>query len=222
MDELRTTLDESASLAGAKGSASVKDRTTQIVRRKVVIVGIPGVGKSTVVNKLVELMAQAGTKVNVVNYGTVMMEEASRLHGVRSRDDMRKLPIEKQRDLQVYAASKISKIQDEFVVVDTHLFISTREGYWPGMPMDVLQALKPSHLVLVTASMEEIKKRRDTDSTRARDKSTMESLNLETDAAKSFLFASGLICGCPALIVYNSDGMVEDTAKSIINSVFTN
>ena len=167
-------------------------------------------------------MAQSGANVNVVNYGSVMMEEATRIFGVKSRDEMRKLPVEKQRDLQVYAASKISKIQDESVVVDTHLFIATKEGYWPGMPMDVLQALKPSHLVLVTASLEEIKKRRETDTTRVRDESTIASLSIETDAARSFLFASGLICGCPALIVHNSDGMVEETAKRIINSVFTN
>ena len=221
MDELRTALDESSSLSSPESSAGIMDMASHF-RRRVVIVGIPGVGKSTVVTRLVELMAQSGARVNVVNYGTVMMEEAARLHGVKSRDEMRKLPIEKQRDLQVYAASKIAKIQDKFVIIDTHLFISTKEGYWPGMPMDVLKALNPSHLVLVTASMEEIKNRRETDATRTRDKSTMESLAIENDAAKSFLFASGLICGCPALVVHNSDGRVEDTAKSIINSVFTN
>ncbi len=199
-----------------------RGHASESVQKKVVIVGIPGVGKSTVVNKLVEIMAQKGARVNVVNYGTVMMEEATRNFGINSRDDMRKLPIEKQRVLQLYAASKISRIEDEFVVVDTHLFIATREGFWPGMPMDVLQALKPSHLVLVTASQEEIKKRRETDTTRTRDKSTLESLNLEIDAAKSFLFASGLICGCPSLVVHNSDGMIENAAKSIINSIFAN
>ncbi|MDG6997335.1 MAG: adenylate kinase, partial [Nitrososphaerota archaeon] len=187
MDELRTSINDSNHSVGPTNSQTYEDTTVAIVKRKVVIVGIAGVGKSTVVNKLVELMAQNGAKVNVVNYGTVMMEEATRIFGVKSRDDMRKLPVEKQRDLQVYAASKISKIQDEFVVVDTHLFIATKEGYWPGMPMDVLQALKPSHLVLVTASLEEIKKRRETDTTRVRDKSTIESLSIEIDAARSFL-----------------------------------
>jgi adenylate kinase len=191
-------------------------------RRRVVIVGIPGVGKSTVVNKIVELMSSRKLKVSVVNYGTVMMEEASRLQGVKSRDDMRKLPVEVQRDLQVYAASRISSIREEFTIIDTHLFIATKEGFWPGMPMDVLQALKPTHLVLVTATVDEIKKRREDDDTRTRDRATMDSLNLELEAARTLLFASSLVCGCPALIISNSEGRIESAAESVINAVFTN
>ena len=76
------------------------------------------------------------------------------------------------------------------MIIDTHLFIVTKEGFWPGMPLDVLRALKPTHLVLVSASLEEIKSRRENDSTRSRDSATLESLELEMDAAKSLLFAS--------------------------------
>ena len=189
-------------------------------RRRVIIVGIPGVGKSTVVNKIVESMSTQDSRTRVVNYGTIMMEEASKLHGVKTRDDMRKLPVEDQRKLQIYAASKISSIQQEFVVIDTHLFIVTREGFWPGMPMDVIQALKPTHLVLVSASIEEISRRRKNDDTRLRDFSTLDSLQLELEAAKILLFASSLICGCPAMIVNNSDGKVDSAAQDIIEAVF--
>jgi adenylate kinase len=211
-----TTLSKQLGAAATGGPIELK------MRRRVVIVGIPGVGKSTVVSTLLQRMKANGVAVNVVNYGTVMMEEASRIHGLKSRDDMRKLSVDKQRELQVYAAARISKIEDEFVMVDTHLFIATKEGFWPGMPLDVLQALRPTHLVLVTASIDEINSRREADKTRARDKETVESLQLETDAAKSFLFASGVICGCPCLVVHNSEGQVEAAAKKIINSIFAN
>lgn len=195
---------------------------TEQRRRKVVIVGIPGVGKSTIVNRIVELMTQLKFKTDVINYGTVMMEEASKLHGVKSRDDMRRLPVEVQKKLQVYAASRISLIQEEYVIIDTHLFIVTKEGYWPGMPMDVLQALKPTHLVLVSASLDEIKARREKDASRLRDRASIDSLQLEMEAARTILFASSLICGCPALIVNNSDGKSEEAAKNVINAVFVN
>jgi adenylate kinase len=212
---------DTAQLRQDKGDKSGK-RFVEQKKRKVVIVGIPGVGKSTVVTKILDFMSALKLKADVVNYGTVMMEEASKLHGVKTRDDMRKLPVEDQRKLQVYAASKISAIQEEFVIIDTHLFISTREGFWPGMPLDVLQALKPTHLVLVSASTDEIKSRRSNDDTRARDPATIDSLQSELEAAKILLFASSLVCGCPALIIHNKDGQVDAAANGIIEAVFRN
>lgn len=190
--------------------------------RRVVIVGIPGVGKSTVVNKLVEKLESKRIVFKVVNYGTLMMERASRFHGVNSRDDMRKLSVEVQRELQVRAADEISEFKDKLVIVDTHLFIATSEGFWPGMPLDVLQALKPTNLVLVVATPEEILGRRQNDLTRARDSGTKESLEAELSAANTLLYASSLVCGCPALVVPNPSGSVDGAAEKIINAVLSN
>lgn len=219
MDE-PSILDGNAERAIKPGNATRGVARSEQKHRKVVIVGIPGVGKSSIVKKIVEIMSKNDLKANVVNYGTVMMEEASSHYGIKSRDDMRKLPVETQRKLQIYAASRISSIQDEHLIVDTHLFVSTKEGFWPGMPMDVLKALDPTHLVLISAAVDEIRRRRDNDETRVRDKSTAESVQLEMEAAKSLLFTSSLICGCPALVASNTDGQIDDAAKSIINSVF--
>ena len=202
------------------GQKSTSDEGNTRAKRSVVIVGIPGVGKSTVVSRIVELLSKRGKKAQVLNYGTVMMEYASNNHGIKSRDEMRKLPVDQQRVLQVQAASFISKIESEYLIVDTHLFIATSEGFWPGMPYNVLQALKPTHLVLVSASADEIERRRLNDQTRSRDRTTRESLILELDAAKSLLFASSLVCGCPALIVHNSDSQVDLAAEKVINAVF--
>ena len=78
-----------------------------MISRRVVIVGIPGVGKSTVVAKVVELLGEKGLSTKVVNYGSVMMQQATKLYNVSSRDEMRKLSVETQRNLQVYAAAEI-------------------------------------------------------------------------------------------------------------------
>ena len=208
---------ESSKFVSGSGKASSDGDSD---RRRVIIVGIPGVGKTTVVNKVVELLKEKSESLGLVNYGSKMMEEATLRHGLKSRDEMRKLPVELQRSLQIFAAERISGMEQKFVIVDTHLFIVTREGFWPGMPLDVLRALKPTHLVLVSASLEEIKSRRETDMTRTRDKVTLEFLSLEMEAAKSLLFASSLICGCPALIVTNLTGQADAAAKKIIISVF--
>jgi adenylate kinase len=193
---------------------SIPDR-----HRRIVIVGIPGVGKSTVVARVVELLRERARNTQVVNYGSIMLEEASKILGLKSRDEMRKLSIEAQRNLQVHAASTISRIDDEVVIVDTHLFISTNEGFWPGMPMDVLQALKPTNLVLVTAKPEEILSRRQKDTTRSRDPATKESLIKELQAAHSLLYASSIITGCPALVVDNPEGPVDPAALRIMEAL---
>jgi adenylate kinase len=187
--------------------------------RRIVVVGIPGVGKSTVVAKVVELLISNGRTVKVVNYGTIMLEEAAKSHNVESRDQIRKLSIEAQKRLQVHAASQISRMGGEIVIVDTHLFISTTEGFWPGIPMDVLHALKPTNLILVSANPEEILGRRQKDVTRSRDRSTKETVEKEIVAATSLLYASAVIAGCPALMVENHDGAVDDAALSIIVAI---
>jgi adenylate kinase len=217
--DVETGISQSAQV---DSNSTVTHFSAEHKKRRVVIVGIPGVGKSTLVKKLVEMMKEKNLSAELVNYGSTMMEEASRRHGLKSRDDMRKLPVEIQRALQVYAAERISSLENQIVIIDTHLFIATKDGFWPGMPQDVLRALKPTHLVLVSASLEEIKSRRENDMTRSRDKSTLESIELEMDAAKSLLFASSLICGSPALIVTNSTDKVDEAAKRIINSILSN
>jgi adenylate kinase len=187
--------------------------------RRIALVGIPGVGKSTVVNRLVEILQEKGRDVKLVNYGTVMLEQATTLFGVKSRDEMRKLPVESQKKLQTHASSEIARMQNEYVIVDTHLFISTKEGFWPGMPLDVLQALKPTNLVLIVASAEEILKRRQNDKTRTREGVTLELIERELSAATSLLFASSLFSSSPALIVNNPDGPVDPAVERIVKAL---
>jgi adenylate kinase len=225
---------EKAQLKKERKTSQVNEKNTQQVprggmeiesteqtkrRRSVVVVGIPGVGKSTVIDKMVQALKARNIPAQVVNYGTVMLERASKEYGVNSRDSIRKLPVEAQRKIQVKAATAISMMRNGFIIVDTHLFISTPEGFWPGMPIDVLQALRPTHIVLVTASPEEIIERRKKDTSRIRENVQRESVELELEAAKSLLFASSLICACPVLVVHNEENKVEETAQSILNAI---
>ncbi len=202
-----------------RGGMEIESTEQTKRRRSVVVVGIPGVGKSTVIDKMVQTLKARNIPAQVVNYGTVMLERASKEYGVNSRDSIRKLPVEDQRKIQVKAATAISMMRNGFIIVDTHLFISTPEGFWPGMPIDVLQALRPTHIVLVTASPEEIIERRKKDTSRIRENVQRESVELELEAAKSLLFASSLICACPVLVVHNRENKVEETAQSILNAI---
>ncbi len=175
------------------------------------MVGVPGVGKSTVVDKMVS--GYAGAKL--VNFGTVMFDQARTRKWVKNRDGLRKMPVEKQKVLQKAAASHIAGMKDRVVVVDTHLFIRTNEGFWPGLPFEVVRAMKPTHLVLVEASPEEVLRRRSADKTRYRDKLTSEGMAEELQLARSFLTVSSTLTGAPMLVVNNGDGKAEEVASSL-------
>ena len=57
-------------------------------RKKVVIVGIPGVGKTSLVTKVVELIKEKNKTSSVHSYGTEMLEQAKNI-GVKDRDEPR-------------------------------------------------------------------------------------------------------------------------------------
>ena len=175
------------------------------------MVGVPGVGKSTVVDKLVSGYAGA----RLVNFGTVMFDLARARKLVKDRDGLRKMPVEKQKRLQRSAAAQIAKMKDKVVVVDTHLFIRTSEGFWPGLPFEVVTSLKPTHLVLVEASPDEVLRRRSADATRYRDKLTAEGMAEELRLARGFLTVSSTLTGAPMLIVNNGDGKADEVAAAL-------
>lgn len=185
------------------------------MRLRVVVVGIPGVGKTTVVEKL--LLRLEGSKL--VTFGTPMMEEGVRRGWIKHRDEMRKLPVEKQKALQKSAASAIAAMKARAVLVDTHLFIRTGEGFWPGLPFEVVRALKPTHLVLVEASPEEIAERRGSDKTRYRDSVAAAALAEELALARQFLAVASTLSGAPMMMVTNGKGKADEAADAIARAV---
>ena len=186
--------------------------------KRVIIVGIPGVGKTTVVNKVVEIIKKKRLAVEAVVYGTVMFEEAKKL-GIKHRDEIRKLPIEEQRRLQIEAAERIAKMETNFLIIDTHLMINTKEGYWPGLPLEVLRTLSPSNVILIEALPNEIIMRRMRDSSRYRDFVDEVEIVREIEIARSMLSATGIITGAPILIVMNREDHIEEAANQILSAL---
>jgi len=183
------------------------------IRLRVVVVGVPGVGKSTVV----EAAASAWKGSRLVTFGTVMLEEGLRLKWIRHRDQLRKMRVEEQTKLQRIAARKISAMKESVLFVDTHLFIRTPEGFWPGLPFHVVTALKPTHLVLIEADSEVVISRRTRDPKRYRDTLNKEELESELLLARSFLTTASSIIGAPMMILRNEEGRVEETVQRLID-----
>jgi adenylate kinase len=181
--------------------------------KRAVIVGIPGVGKTTVITRATEMLSQK-CKATVVVFGTVMFEEAKKM-GLKNRDEMRMMPVEDQRRLQEMAAQRITEMKDDIVLIDTHLFINTEEGYYPGLPMRLLSIMKPTNMVMVAADAIQIAERRKTDQTRQRDIASAENIQKELDISRIMVASCSILTGAPFAIIMNNDGQVGEAAANI-------
>jgi adenylate kinase len=186
--------------------------------KRVVVVGIPGVGKTTVISRTAEILNQRGTQTAVVVFGTMMFEEARKL-GINNRDAMRRESIEVQRHMQDLAARRIADLKDNIVIVDTHLFINTNEGYYPGLPLHLLEVIKPTNIVMVAAHPEEIVNRRKIDETRDRDIESVEDIQYQLDISKVMVATCSVLTGCPFIIIMNSNNKIDETASNIVKAL---
>ena len=175
--------------------------------KKVIIVGIPGVGKSTIISNATTELQNIGTSVTTVVFGSVMFEEAKKL-GITHRDQMRKLSIDVQQKLQNMAADLISGRRESIVVVDTHLFIKTSSGYYPGLPMNLILKLNPDRLILVSANSEEILRRRKDDNTRTRDMISDDEIKRDIEVSLSMISSLSILTGAPFEIIHKNDNMI--------------
>ena len=186
--------------------------------KRVIIVGIPGVGKTSLVSKVAELLRLKKVSVNVSIFGTVMFEEAKK-NGIKDRDDLRKLSVPEQKKLQSMAAKKIASMTDDIVIVDTHAFIATKEGYYPGLPHNVLEILMPDSFIMISARPEEIYNRRMKDTTRNRDIVSIEAIKKELDVTSAMLSTCSILCGSPIKMILNAEGKIDEVAKGIVSAM---
>ena len=182
------------------------------------MVGIPGVGKTTLVSTVAEALNRNNHSVSVHNFGTIMFEEA-RQHGVTDRDQLRRLPIKAQKGYQRVAAERIIQLTDEVVIIDTHAFISTASGFNPGLPEHVLKIIEPSVLISVYARPEEIYNRRMNDETRKRDKITIDRVKKELSFQESIVSACSVLSGAPIKTILNAEGKIEEAAANVIKAI---
>lgn len=181
--------------------------------KRAIIVGIPGVGKTTLITRAAEMLNQK-RKTTVVIFGTIMFEEAKKM-GLKNRDEMRRMTVEDQRRLQDLAAQRITEMKDDIVLIDTHLFINTEEGYYPGLPMRLLNIMKPTNMVMVAADPREIAERRKSDQTRQRDIASAENIQKELDISRVMVASCSILTGAPFAIIMNNDGQISEAAANI-------
>ena len=179
----------------------------------VIVTGIPGVGSSTVLKKLME--RPEAEEYVLVNYGDVMLSVAMDEGYVSHRDEMRKLPPEVQKKIQNIAAVRISQIEAKVTIVDTHCTIKTPKGYLPGLPKWVLDELEPNMFVLVEADPEEIYQRRMKDKSRKRDMEGLESIRIHQEVNRAIAMSYAFYTGAIVKIIKNPDGGLDRAVEEL-------
>jgi adenylate kinase len=176
--------------------------------KRIVITGVPGVGKTTVVNGALGRLAEEGVMYQSINFGTVMFEVACSQKIVSDRDGMRKLPGSAQREIQRMAAQAIAGTEGN-IIIDTHCTVKTPKGFLAGLPEWVLRELMPDMVILVETDEDQILSRRLADTTRARDPDTSREIALHQEYNRGMAAAYSMVSGCTVKIVKNQDHLLD-------------
>ncbi len=192
----------------------------------VIVTGVPGVGKTTVIRILEELAKNQGLKIKVANYGTYMLETALKEGIVDDRDKLRKLPLRRQLELQRLAARRI--IEDaskelgegDALLIDTHALVKTVAGYWPGLPRHVLDELKPDMIAVIEADPAEVAARQERDKSRKRgDIGGVEGVRDLMSNARTASISSAIFYASTIAFVQNREGKAEDAARELLSYI---
>lgn len=183
----------------------------------VIVTGVPGVGKTTVLAAAIAACKERGADVQHLNYGDIMFQEAKAKGLVKERDMMRRLSVKQQVSLQLRAAKKIfAKASKSNVILDTHMFIRTPDGYMPGIPSWVGELLAPDAVVLLEADPEEISRRRAKDAAiRTREADSAAKVNEHQLLGRAGAAALSVQTGCTVALAENREGAHVEAAHVI-------
>jgi len=171
----------------------------------VIVLGIPGVGKSTVSKRV-----QANlSSVIATDFADHMLDDES------LRDTLQYLSIQDRRPLFEIAKARISKMVSEHdgtMLLEAHIVLRV-QGEIRNLGLSLFDLVRPSDLVLVDAPAEVILDRRRTDIRRARQVETVESLReLQVHCYLRALQVSFSL-GVPLSLIANQD--LESSVKRL-------
>ncbi len=189
----------------------------------VIVVGVPGAGKSTVVDKIAKLCKE----YTLVNVGDMMLEVGKKKGYLTEKDNhdtMRGRSNEERQELIREVFNEIAKMKGD-VIIDTHASISKHGRFMPGLPGDVISGLKDSlkGVICIDAPTESIILRRERDTTRQRDVDSIEMIDMQRMINVSMVSAIAQRYDAPLYVLFNQENMQEESAmrfKRYIDNAF--
>ncbi|MEW6593096.1 MAG: adenylate kinase [Candidatus Hadarchaeota archaeon] len=186
----------------------------------VVVTGVPGSGKSTVVDGALAKLEKEGLAYRLMNYGDEMLKLMKERHKITDRDEMRKVPTESYRGIQREAGRRIAEeARKGPVLVDTHSLVKKPEGYYPGLPIWVLEELKPELIIIIEAGSKEIAGRRAKDAKRRRDEEVLHQVEEHQQLNRAAAMAYAAISGAAVRVIQNRDKGLNDAVAEMVSAL---
>ena len=179
----------------------------------VLVIGVPGVGKTSVINEAKKYLKY---EFKVVSTGDIMFELAKEKYNINNRDEIRKkLTFEQQKEIQSEAIKKIKEMEKENdIILDTHLVIESYEGYIPGMLREYAEILRPDGIAVIVSDPDKIFVRRLKDiQIRGRDIENLKRIEIQQNLTIYFTTIFMFEYGTIVEVINNEEGLLEESAK---------
>ena len=169
---------------------------------KIVVSAVKGAGKSTAIKFVLEKKPN----IKVISVGDYFEKTYKKL-GLKRDEGDKAVDREKHKKIQIKAFDTISKEikKHKNVIIDTNLFFTKTEGYFPGLPEFVLKKVDPDVIVIMEYKPEFILPRRERDVkliSRERSASlTLEGIKMEQKIQRHYAFACSALTGCTVKIL---------------------
>ena len=183
----------------------------------VAVVGVPGSGKSLILSAVERL----GDSIEVQNYGKAMLAAAGRAE--IDRDRMRYLSTDEQVALGISAAELVLEraidSTSSTIIVDTHALVKSPLGYVPGLPLSILQVLKPKVICVVEAAPEFVCRCRESDQQRFREQVSIREIERHQELTRQFAVSCTMISGSVLHFIENDGQAPEEMAKPLVQLI---
>ena len=191
-----------------------------LMKGLVLVTGMPGVGKTAVLNEFEKIAKKCKVNASIINYGSIMNSILEDKGKDLNRDEIRKQKMDSQKKIQLKAADIIAKKgRKGIIIIDTHMAINTKAGFLPGLPYDVLKKLNPCLLVLIETAPKDILKRKGLDNSRDRDIQSIQEIELGLEWSHYLASACSTLVGIPVRILKNEDGKQKEVANDLFNLI---
>lgn len=181
----------------------------------IVVFGVPGVGKTSIVKGILETM-----EVERIGWNDLVKKIVFDRDMIQNIDQLRYLNVDTQKELQKEVVDTMGKMidnaPDKHFLIETHALMKTPQGFFPGLPRYFREHVKADIMILVEAEPELVLERRKRDISRTReDDKTVAELKLHMELTRSITTAYSAMTGANVLIVNNEEDKLDETISGV-------